>query len=150
MTKRCRKCKKRKSTKQFWKNSRLADGLQTYCKQCIKAATDKLLAANPNYYVEVKRRYRDKDPARYRALNRKRRIESYGLTVAEFTAMEQKAKGLCMICGRKPEGKLHIDHCHTTLKVRGLLCGHCNSALGLFQDDVEVIRKAARYLSRFT
>ena len=53
----------------------------------------------------------------------------------------------CEICGNAPgERALAIDHCHSTHKLRGLLCGNCNNGLGRFQDDPALLRKAAEYL----
>jgi len=43
---------------------------------------------------------------------------------------------------------LYVDHCHSSGKVRGLLCHHCNTALGKFQDSVEVLSSAIDYLRK--
>lgn len=50
----------------------------------------------------------------------------------------------CVICGI--EGKLVVDHNHTTNEVRGLLCNHCNLGLGNFKDDPMLLEFAAQYL----
>lgn len=73
----------------------------------------------------------------------------YGLTQAQINAMHKAQGGLCKICGRPDTTKrncLHIDHCHTTGAVRGLLCHHCNLMLGNARDSDEVLIKAALYL----
>lgn len=57
--------------------------------------------------------------------------------------------GKCDICQGGPTDRwntLHIDHCHTTGRYRGMLCGKCNKALGLFNDDTELLDKARSYL----
>ena len=54
-------------------------------------------------------------------------------------------EGKCKICSEF-QGRLQIDHCHTTMKARGLICGPCNRALGLMRDNPEALRNAARYL----
>lgn len=46
------------------------------------------------------------------------------------------------------EDKLYIDHCHTNGHVRGLLCQKCNSALGLLQDDINILTNAINYLKK--
>lgn len=50
----------------------------------------------------------------------------------------------CVICGSSES--LVVDHCHTTGKVRGMLCGHCNRGLGHFRDDPTLLEFAAQYL----
>ena len=53
----------------------------------------------------------------------------------------------CKICGNKPQKPLHVDHCHETKKVRGLLCHQCNVALGHMNDDPQRLEKAISYLN---
>ena len=67
----------------------------------------------------------------------------------DFDAFWERCGGKCGICGTEldPEDKdTHIDHCHRTGKVRGLLCGHHNRGLGYFNDDPELLECAALYL----
>ena len=55
----------------------------------------------------------------------------------------------CEVCGTTADkAKMCIDHCHTTKKVRGLLCHSCNTALGLMKDDVQNILNLSQYLAR--
>lgn len=80
----------------------------------------------------------------------------YGITEAEYEAMKKEQNNKCKICDS--EGftigknghteKLAVDHDHVTGKIRGLLCHNCNRALGLLQDNVDVILKAAEYLKQ--
>jgi len=70
-----------------------------------------------------------------------------GITMADYYHMMEEQKGCCKICGKPQTGrKLYIDHCHTTLKVRGLLCVKCNAALGMVNDDIRILWKCIRYL----
>ena len=62
--------------------------------------------------------------------------------------MYENQNGLCGICEKYFE-KLHVDHCHTTNKIRGLLCNHCNLALGKFKDDIKRLSNAINYLSLY-
>lgn len=73
------------------------------------------------------------------------RLKKYGLTLSQWRKMLSKQGGVCAICG---DGKanLVIDHCHTTGKVRGLLCSHCNTGLGCFKDRRSSLIYAVRYL----
>lgn len=70
--------------------------------------------------------------------------KKYNLTPEQHSKMILKQRGLCVIC-KKPK-KLFVDHSHKTGKVRGLLCPHCNSALGFFDDSVSILKRALRYL----
>jgi hypothetical protein len=71
-------------------------------------------------------------------------ISQYNLTLREFTAMQAEQGGMCrMGCGKVGS---NVDHCHATGRVRGLLCSNCNTGLGLFNDNPELLRLAARYV----
>ena len=77
------------------------------------------------------------------------RVKSmYGITADEYIEMHKSQKGKCAICNEVPTTKrgLHVDHCHETGTVRGLLCHSCNTALGSFCDDVRMLQKAITYL----
>lgn len=55
----------------------------------------------------------------------------YGITVDEYDGMLAAQGGVCKLCGGLPKGKrLHVDHCHKTLRVRGILCTSCNTTIG--------------------
>ncbi|MDX2525049.1 endonuclease VII domain-containing protein [Streptomyces europaeiscabiei] len=68
----------------------------------------------------------------------------YGLTPVELDAMVAAQQGICCICLAAPA--VHVDHCHETGRVRGVLCFSCNAALGQFKDRPDVIRRAATYV----
>ena len=69
------------------------------------------------------------------------------LTEGEYETMLDRQNGVCAICKGKPKGeRLAVDHVHGTEKVRGLLCGPCNRALGLFKDDPVRLAVAIEYL----
>lgn len=73
----------------------------------------------------------------------------YGIGMAERYKLAEQQNWTCAICPVKDErGSLNIDHCHTTGRVRGLVCGNCNRAIGLFKDDPRIIKNAAHYLER--
>lgn len=78
----------------------------------------------------------------------------YGLTEGQYKEMLSSQGGGCAICGTKePGGRggygyLMIDHCHTTGKIRGLLCNGCNRALGYMGDSPEIADRCAEYLRR--
>ena len=73
----------------------------------------------------------------------------YGLTEAKWEALFQAQGRKCAICATdNPKSKVgwHTDHDHKTGTVRGILCENCNRGLGMYQDDIGFLRKAAAYL----
>jgi hypothetical protein len=82
----------------------------------------------------------------------KHNMEKYdGFGVDEYNALKKEQSNNCAICGRNEKEfkrRLHLDHCHTTGKVRGLLCSNCNTAIGLLKDDIDVIASAISYLQQ--
>ncbi len=123
--KRCGQCKIEKPADAFY-------GKKTTCAECHK---------------QNMREYRKKNPEIIRKTNLKR---CYNLTVAQYEKMREIQEGNCKICGSNESKeyykKLSIDHCHTTGKVRGLLCKSCNHGLGNFNDDISTMQKAMEYL----
>jgi len=93
------------------------------------------------------------DACGQRGHDRFRMKKAYGIELEEYEEMAKAQKGRCAICGGEgfelvpgQRSLLVIDHCHTTGKVRGLLCHNCNRGLGLFKDSVESLSNAVRYL----
>jgi len=131
------------------------------CKACLKRfpMTDFFWAGRKQCRrrkckrcVELDRKERHRDPAyaakskeaqRYSALRLK-----YGLSREDVARLEREAGGNCAICSRGFNGQYHVDHCHESGKVRGLLCFTCNTALGKFMDSVEILESAIRYLRK--
>ncbi len=80
-------------------------------------------------------------------LNNKYKLKfRYGLTLEQFQEIANSQMGRCAICNSKK--KLNVDHCHVKKNVRGLLCHHCNLALGHFKDNIKFLAKAIQYLTR--
>jgi hypothetical protein len=77
---------------------------------------------------------------------------THGITADEYEDMFDEQDGKCLICGRTeeeayPDGRRHaVDHDHETGRIRGILCGNCNQAIGHMNDDVQRLFDAARYL----
>ena len=76
-------------------------------------------------------------------------LGKYKLSVKKFYEMLEKQNGVCKICGLKDARgrRLGVDHCHRTGKIRGLLCIHCNVAIGRFMDNPVFCMSAATYLT---
>lgn len=77
------------------------------------------------------------------------RIRSYGITEHDYDRMLEEQDNGCYLCGKTDRGKaLSIDHDHNTGKVRGLLCSIHNRALGLMNDDPELMLLSYVYLTK--
>jgi len=81
-------------------------------------------------------------------------LKHTNLTREMYDLMFEEQKGLCKICNQ-PETRisrqgeatrLAVDHCHRTLKIRALLCHDCNTGLGKFSDNADLLRNAITYL----
>tara|TARA_A200000113_G_scaffold226000_1_gene249324 strand:- start:11943 stop:12305 length:363 start_codon:yes stop_codon:yes gene_type:complete len=73
----------------------------------------------------------------------------YNMTLKEYDEMLRKQLNKCAICGVDQDdspNKFHVDHCHTTGQVRGLLCSNCNIGLGHFRHNPKLMKTAGRYI----
>ena len=119
--KKCYKCSEIKNKTEFVKCSKNSDGLYSYCKKCT---------------------YETKRPMRWKELGMDFSLEDY-------TNLSELQDNKCAICKEDAstnKRRLAVDHCHKTGNVRGLLCGKCNTALGKFKDDIEILQNAINYL----
>lgn len=90
------------------------------------------------------KKFRDSVPREEEYLREIKR--RHGLTPDAFKSMGDSQSWQCAICASNISSGAHLDHCHATNRVRGLLCRSCNLALGGFKDRPEVLRQAASYL----
>lgn len=126
----CTTCGHYKEWPEFIKDKNKAYGYKAKCKECKRK--DYL-----NRYCPAKQRAK--------ALKQK-----YGITTEQYEKMLAAQHQGCKICGISSEehGRfLSVDHCHTTGKIRGLLCHSCNTAIGLLKENLGNFRKAMQYLS---
>lgn len=73
----------------------------------------------------------------------------YGISPEEYEKLLSKQEGVCAICkvtSEEYKKNFHVDHCHKTGKIRGLLCQKCNLGLGQFKDSPEFLLSAVEYL----
>lgn len=118
----------------FYPVKKNRDGLMGRCKKCT---------------AEQQKEYRQRPKSLRR--DRERGLRAYGLTLDTFNALLDSQDGRCAICkSEDPGGKgcFHVDHCHVTDEIRGLLCHNCNLMLGQSKDNVQTLRNAIRYLER--
>ena len=129
----CTKCKEEKPLTEYSKAKSNRLGVQSYCKVCQKAHGRKY-KSSPSY--KVRRKHQDL-------------VRRYGLTLNEYEARLEAQGYKCVTCnedlGDNPN-HIHVDHCHSTGKVRGILCTHCNRALGAVKDNPGTLKNLQLYL----
>lgn len=88
---------------------------------------------------------------REREKERRYKLAKFGLSPEMFEVLVVEQGGLCSICCGGPTSLgLCIDHNHKSGRMRGLLCGPCNSAIGLLKDSPEIVEAAAKYLRQYS
>jgi hypothetical protein len=123
----CPRCDTTKPIESFSVAVSRADGRMGWCKSC---------------YADW-RREQGGDHFRDYELRR-----NYGITLKDYNALFDKQGGACAICLQALTARLHVDHCHNSKEVRGLLCTSCNNGLGRFKDRPDLLEAAAAYLRR--
>ena len=171
--KRCIYCKEIKPAAEFYRHEyttrtgKTSTRFVSRCKACGADVNRKWRLENYEQYHERVREYEQRNreqiaerKKRYKAANRDKVLAiqrkahlkyMYGLTSEELRTMERAQHGVCAICKEVPSGighkrRLHIDHCHVTDKVRGLLCHQCNVSLGLMKEDPVRIQSMLEYV----
>lgn len=151
----CRNCK------QHMKDKRIIDNcaLRT-CRKCgIKARNNEELdlfvkSTNSKFgrYNICKPCHTCSDSSRYHNNSLEKRVKKFGISVDEYNTMVHNQNNSCAICNKPKElfdgrgNNFHIDHCHSSGKVRGLLCSNCNTGLGQFKDNIKSLENAIQYL----
>ena len=129
--KKCSKCKQTYPaiSEFFYRHSNRKDGLDPWCKEC-KKEYDKI----------------------------RHKIKEFNISLKQYKKMFKEQDNRCLICGRdfddiyRNPKKNHvyytprIDHDHKSGKVRGILCHHCNTALGSFDENPLILVRAIKYL----
>ncbi len=125
------------------------------CKPCYNGRTTREArerrAQNPEKAKADFKKHRSRKTPEQRRQYQLR--SQYGIDMADYDNMLASQGGCCAICRVDEPGVkrkyFSVDHCHDTGEVRGLLCTQCNSGLGLFKDDLDILESAVGYLSRF-
>lgn len=142
----CSVCKEQKELNNFYNQLASKDGLYPRCKECDYLAQKKYINKNRERFKKARR-----------AIYLKHK---YKITSETFEKLLIEQNFVCYICGKHqnknlgPGGyggqqSLAIDHNHITGKIRGLLCNTCNRALGLFNDNANLIERAANYIRKY-
>lgn len=134
----CRVCKIEKDSHNFYdrETQKGTKYLSSQCRQCTRIRVSN---------------YRKRD--HYKSIRKAWNLKSYGITIEEYEKLLKIQNNKCSICKsddpkRSASTVFSIDHCHTTGKVRGLLCTSCNIILGHARDSVEILQQAINYLNK--
>lgn len=132
----CTRCGKDRPFKMYYEQKQFPDGRASRCIPCFGAVVQETATRNARL--------------KYRR----------GITEDEYNEKLEAQGGGCAICGREPDGvALAVDHDHKCCQgkrrncpecVRGLLCQFCNNGLGMFGDDIKLLRAAIKYLKEYT
>lgn len=135
----CGRCNSMRPFSDFGKDVNAPKELSYWCKECSSAN------ARKNHQIR-------KGDLSYTNSKRNTSIKrKYGITLQEYEDKLAAQNNECAICKIKlsNSGQLtHLDHNHYTDKLRDFLCTNCNRGLGHFQDNQELLMKAAEYLER--
>jgi hypothetical protein len=130
------------------------------CYSCkIEKPVNNFYRSNVNYYQKEckdcnrirKYKWHQTEEGKLSSANTKLK-RRFGITLDQFNKMYEQQNGKCLICEATESNlghRLAVDHCHTTGKIRGLLCKSCNVSLGGFKDNVNSLYRAIKYLESF-
>jgi hypothetical protein len=150
-----------KSCKEYLKEKRIKDsGSLRKCRTCgIEARNTEELelfvkTTNGKFgrYNLCKKCHVSSDTMKAHNNSLEKRVKKFGISVEQYNEFVEKQNNCCAICGTHKDNftgrgsNFHIDHCHTSGKVRGLLCNNCNTGLGQFKDNAESLQSAIQYL----
>lgn len=145
----CKSCSQEKPLDEFHKDKQAKDGLTFYCKPCNKARALEWYHSNRERGLERRKQWHHSNTEYVRD---QKLLKTYGINLAQYHEILASQGGVCAVCGgpeRMADGRaMPVDHCHRTGKVRGILCSHCNRAIGLLGDDPETLIRASAYLAR--
>jgi hypothetical protein len=156
----CTKCKKEKNINDFFSRGEDKSKKRSHCKECLYKQVNSYNKKNIEKKRENGRKYYAKNKEHISELKIKRWVKqdknkqkdiylkrNYNINYEKYLEIVNEQEGKCAICGLfNLEKPLFVDHCHTTGKIRGLLCSLCNTGLGGFRDNTISLLKAIEYL----
>jgi Recombination endonuclease VII len=113
-------------------------------KEKQREAQKRYCLRHPDRKRASRKRWKQAHPEKVKAAYRKC---VYGITDPEYQNLLKTQEGKCAVC-QTPMASPHIDHCHKTKKVRGLLCQSCNHGIGFLKDNIAILKSAIKYLGK--
>lgn len=154
----CSFCYKKYDGSKLLKSKELAEDIKNGIKLCPKCNIKKPLSGfnkdnstKHGYVVNCKSCKENYRQLNLEKISLQRITKVYNLSKEEYKNLITLQNNRCAICNKEHfennKNKLFIDHDHKTGKVRGLLCHHCNVALGSFYDNIDILQNAINYLN---
>lgn len=124
-------------------------------------ANRKWVAENPEKVRQSVQKHKAKYPLKHNQQSRswysknKERVRmqryerSFGLKEEQVRSMLEQQQNLCVLCDKPLGEKYAVDHDHDSGKVRALLCGPCNSKLGVLEKNPAWVAAAIRYINTY-
>ncbi len=153
MTKTCNECKQEKPVTEFFRDKAFKDGYYSRCKTCKTTSVLEYRAKKKDKYNQYMKKYRAEHPdcEANKARDRRKSLRlRYGLLDGDYERILASQNGMCAICPAKAaESKraFHVDHCHKTGKVRGILCPGCNIGIAILDAPEKRVR-AQEYIDK--
>lgn len=160
----CSKCGKEKTLEKFVRSRRSREGVCSVCKVCVAKANRANYLINRETYLAKRQEYRQKNmelvkaqQQRYsakpevRERRRRRHLQKYdGMSLESYNIILEAQGRVCKICASTATHQrgLVVDHDHKTGKVRGIICHHCNTALGNAFDSIPRLQALIAYLQK--
>lgn len=148
----CSYCNEEKPLIEFGIRSR-KDGITKYktqCKPCLRKWSKEHRITNSEKIAEQRKiwhkNFKENNPEAFYMQQRRSTWKMQGIDPDLAEAYYRSHNGVCEIC-QIQYSVLCVDHCHKSGKIRGVLCHHCNQALGLFKDDTTRLQNAINYLN---
>jgi len=146
------KARHRAAVKKYRKSPKGKAKVAAYRASPKAVAAQAARRSTPEYKAQASaynRRY-NSTPERKAARAAHHLRNRYGIAPEDRDQMIEDQDGKCKICGDKLDmGKFtHVDHCHVSGKVRGVLCLACNNGIERFKDSVDIMEKAIQYLQQ--
>lgn len=134
----CRSCKKHLPFEKFSKQASCKSGYRKTCKDCHNQYVREIWYKKNSFkQIASSKKWRLENKSQFLATKYKCDLK----TMEDLLSFKK-----CQICGRSEN--LHIDHCHSSGGVRGILCRSCNIGIGNFEENIERINAAISYLQK--
>lgn len=132
-------CKQEKELDEFHRDKRTTTGRAWYCKDCANRKSREWHNSHKNL-------------KEFKLIRRDRNFRTkYGMSLNEYNQKLLDQESKCEICSIDliDNYNIHVDHCHKTNEIRGLLCGNCNRGLGSFHDSPQKMLQAIKYVGKY-